>query len=124
MKCIFGNGYSSYEEALKQLGLETLDKRRDQMCLKFAKQCLKLDKMRGLFPRRKSDHLMEKRNPDYFDTVVTHTERFRKSAIPCMIRKLNDYQSEKNKLFKKLVSIVPVNHGCPSPYHCGKEKLK
>ena len=59
VKCILGNGYTSYEEALGQLGLETLENRRDQMCLKFTKQCLKLDKMKGLFPRRKSEHLME-----------------------------------------------------------------
>ena len=94
------------------------------MCQKFFKQCLKLDKMRGLFPRRKSDHMMKKRNPEVFDTVLSHTERFRKSAIPYMIRKLNDCQTERNKLFKKLVSIVPVNHGSSSPYHCGNEKLK
>lgn len=60
MKIILGDRYLSYEEALEQLGLETLERRRDKMCLKFSKQCLKLDKMRGLFPRRKSDHLMKK----------------------------------------------------------------
>ena len=123
VKCILGNGYKSYEESLEQLGLETLEKRRDQMCLKFSKQCLKLEKMRGLFPRRKSEHLMEKRSSDVFSSVISNTERFRKSAIPFMIRKLNSCQSEKNKLLKKLVSIVPVNHGSSSPYHCGNEKL-
>ena len=95
------------------------------MCLKFSKQCLKLDKMKGLFPRRKSEHLMEKRSSDVFDSVISHTERFRRSAIPVMIRKLNSCQSEKSKVLKKLGSIVPVNHGSfSSPYHCGNEKLK
>ena len=70
IKCILENGYTSYEEALEQLGLETLEKRRDQMCLKFSKQCLKLEKMRGLFPRRKSGHLMEKRSSDVFNSEL------------------------------------------------------
>ena len=118
-----GNGYKSYEEALEQLGLETLEKRRDLMCLKFSKQCLKLDKMRGLFPRRKSEHLMEKRSSAVYDSVISHTERFRRSTIPSMIRKLNDCQLEMKKLLKKLISFVPVNHDSSSPYHCGNEKL-
>ena len=124
MKIILGDRYLSYEEALEQLGLETLEKRRDQMCLKISKQCLKLEKMRGLFPRRQSEHLMEKRSSDVFNSVISHTERFRRSAIPFMIRRLNSCQSEKKKLLKKLVSFVPVNHGSSSPYHCGNEKLK
>ena len=46
------------------------------------------------------------------------------SAIPFMIRKLNNCQSEKKKLLEKLVSFVPVNYGSFSAYHCGNEKLK
>ena len=41
--CILGGNYCGYENALKKPGLATLEERREQMCLKFAKQCLRLD---------------------------------------------------------------------------------
>ena len=34
------------------------------MCLKFAKQCVKLDKMKKLFPRNVNAHKMNKRSTD------------------------------------------------------------
>ena len=46
VKLILGARYESYNDALKILGLETLDKRRDKMCLKyFAKQCSQIMKV-------------------------------------------------------------------------------
>ena len=54
VKCILGNRYQSYKSGLENLGLETLEKRRDQMCLKFAKQCLKLEKMKQFFVQKET----------------------------------------------------------------------
>ena len=42
----------NYEDALNKLQLQTLGERREALCLKFAKQCLKIEKMKDLFPRR------------------------------------------------------------------------
>ena len=95
LRCILGESYNGYEDALKKLGLVTLEERREQMCLKFAKECLKLDKMKILFPRNESSHSMLKRNPEFYKVVKSQTERFRKSAIPSMIRMLNSYQNGK-----------------------------
>ena len=81
------------------------------MCLKFAKQCLKLDKMKCLFPKNISYHAMQKRCPEHFRVVRAQTERFRKSAIPYMIKLLNDVQRRKRETLKKL-DIMPVNHVC------------
>ena len=126
VKCILGTSYQSYDSGLKNLGLETLDKRRDQMCLKFAKQCLKLEKMKQLFAKNDSGHSMLKRDSNTFKVVRAQTERLRKSAIPFMVRQLNGYESNKRKLFKQLDLSVPVNHGYVSPYHCdnGKQNKK
>ena len=44
VRVILGNNYNNYEDALKKIGLVTLEERREQMCLKFAKECLKLEK--------------------------------------------------------------------------------
>ena len=109
LRCILGESYNSYEDALKKLGLVTLVERREQMCLKFAKECLKLEKMKTLFPRNESSHSMIKRNPEFYKVVKTQTERFRKSAIPSMIRMLNSYQKRKNDTLKK-IATMPVNN--------------
>ena len=121
VRCIFGDNYNGYANALKKLKLVTLEERREQMCLKFAKQCLKLDKMKELFPKNQSFHTMQKRCPEYYKVLKIQTERFRKSAIPSMIKMLNDCQRKKSETFKKLDN-VPVNYVLPSPYHCDINK--
>ena len=114
------------QESINQIyiGLETLDKRRDKMCLKFAKQCLKLNKMKDLFPKNESDHSMTKRNTDAFKVVRASTERFHKSAIPSMVKLLNEHEAKKQKQFKKLSTIIPVNYVCNSPYHCNNKSIQ
>ena len=123
VRCILGDKYKGYDDALEKLGLVTLDKRRNQMCLKFAKQCLKLDKMKGLFPKNESNHAMGKRCSEVYKVVRAQTERFRKSSVPSMIKMLNDCQRKKKEAFKKL-DAVPVNHASFGPYHCDNDKLK
>ena len=108
VKLILGDRYVSYNNALKILGLETLDKRRDKMCLKFAKQCLKLNKMKDLFSKNESDHSMTKRNTNAFKVVRASTERFQKSAIPSMVKLLNENEAMKQKQFKELSANMPV----------------
>ena len=66
VRCILKGRYKGYEEALDKLGLVTLDERRAQMCLKFAKQCLKLDKMNRLFPRNQKCHAMDVRSSEFY----------------------------------------------------------
>ena len=109
VRCILKESYKGYEDALEKLGLVTLNERRDQMCLKFAKQCLKLDKMKSFFPRNYKGHSMEIRGSEFYKVVRAQTERFRKSAIPSMIKMLNDCQKRKKDTFKKL-DAMPVNH--------------
>ena len=123
VRCILGDSYRGYEDALERLGLVTLEERREQMCLKFAKQCLKLEKMKQFFPRNQNSHAMEKRCSEFYQVVKSQTERFRKSAIPAMVKLLNVCQKEKRETFKKL-DAMPVNHVCPSLYHCDNNKLQ
>ncbi len=93
------------------------------ICRKFAKQCLKLDKMKQFFPRNKNSHAMEVRSSEFFEVSKFHTERFKRSAIPSMIRLLKDCQKKKEETFKKL-NAMPVNHVCCSSlYHCDNNKL-
>ena len=46
---MLGEQYYSYKNALEVLSLETLDNRRNQLCLKFAKKCEKHDKFKNWF---------------------------------------------------------------------------
>ena len=119
VRCILKERYKGYEDALDKLGLVTLDERRAQMCLKFAKQCLKLDKMKRLFPRNQKDHAMEVRSSEFYKVVKAQTERFKKSVIPSMIKMLNDCQKRKEDTFKKL-DAMPVNRVYFS--HCDNNK--
>ena len=50
MKVILGDGYESYQTALKTLGLESLEARRKQKCINFALKCLKHPCNQRLFP--------------------------------------------------------------------------
>ena len=67
------------------------------MCFKFAKQCLKIEKMKVLFPR---------------DIVQPKTSRYQFSAISVMQKMLNNAEREKRQVLRKINSFVPVNHDC------------
>ena len=49
VQIIMGTRYTSYEDALKYLCLDTLFKRIEMLCLAFALKCLKNPKFKYLF---------------------------------------------------------------------------
>ena len=57
VRVILGEKYSNHKNGLKVLRLETLAKRREKLCLKFAKNCLQNDKVKNMFPRTKNKHI-------------------------------------------------------------------
>ena len=63
---------------------------------------------------------VEKRSSEFYKVVRVQSERFRKSAIPSMVKMLNDVEKEKKETFK--LNAVPVNHACISLYHCDNNK--
>ena len=109
LRVILGDRYRNYEEALNIIKIDSLEERRQKICLKFAQQCLRNEKLRDMFPKSKSDHKMTKRNREKIVTKAI-TERFRKSAIPSMQRLLNKDDKRKRDIFKIIESSVPVNH--------------
>ena len=100
VRVIMGNNYSSYKNSLKDLKLDTLEKRRDFLCLKFAKNCLNNEKMKALFPLNKTKHHMKKRKVFKFQLKKIKTKRWNRSALPHMTRLLNDENQRKNKILK------------------------
>ena len=95
-----GNRYIKYKEGLATLRIDNLDKRRQKLCLKFAKKCLNNDKVRGLFPKEVKKHTMKVRKTKKYKKCFARTERYKKSTIPYMVDLLNNEDEEKKQMMK------------------------
>ena len=85
-----GEKFKSYQNALNILDLPTLEKRREELCINFARRSSSHPKFRHLFPLNPKSHQMETRKVEKFKVLNAHTERFKKSAIIYMQQKLNE----------------------------------
>ena len=56
VRVIMGNDYTTYENALHELKMERLEKRRETLCLRFAKNFLKNENVKNLFPLKQARH--------------------------------------------------------------------
>ena len=92
--------------------MQSLKDRREQLCLKFAKSCLKIEKFKKYFPLNSKLHAMPTRHSEKYAVNKKSSERYAKSALPNMIRLLNDSDRKKNELFRSVSSYnVPMNYG-------------
>ncbi len=81
--------------------MESLDERREQLILKFAKKCLNNDNYSKLFPLNKLKHGMCMRYPLKYSVKRANTERLKRSSIPYMQNLLNtDDRKRKIELFE------------------------
>ena len=118
VRVIMGERYTSYDEALGKLKLDKLSERRRKICLRFAKNSLKLKQFSNLFPVNENAHIMVKRNGNRYVTKKHLTERYKMSTVPYLQRLLNEDFKEKKKNFQKIIRSVPVdNNVC---YTAGK----
>ena len=84
----------SYENALLKLNLQTLEARREELCLKFAKDCTKHEKFTDLFPENENNH-MDTRYHEKYEVLFSNTERMKKSSIIYMQNLLNKEEKER-----------------------------
>ena len=89
LKIILGINYNSYEQALTKVDLQNLSERRDELCLRFAKKCVKSDKTQDMFPINPKN--INTRSHEHFKVQEFNTDRLNNSAIPFMQRLLNLY---------------------------------
>ena len=89
LKLILKNKYKNYEDSLLLLNLENLEKRRQSLSLKFAKDCIKYKKFGNMFPLNDFSGKTQTRNMEKYKVPHTNTERMKKSPIPYMIDLLN-----------------------------------
>ena len=89
LRIILRKNYTTYEQALAQLGLESLKSRRETLCLKFARKCLNNEKLKHMFPKNLTKHDMNTRKNDKFKVQFANTGRLQKSPIIYMQNLLN-----------------------------------
>ena len=92
--------------------LDTLAVRREKLCLKFAKDCVRHEKLHDMFPKNRKLHLMDMRQNYEFVVKKARTERLQRSAVLNMQKLLNKDALEKKEIMRQLNDIVPVNYDC------------
>ena len=85
-----GEKYYSYRNALEVLSLETLDNRRNQLCLKFAKKCEKHDKFKNWFKLNTKNFNTRSEKLKYCQ-VQARLSRMEKSPISFLTNMLNEH---------------------------------
>ena len=87
---ILGPQYSSYDNALKLVKMESLKKRREKLSLSFAR---KTAKTHPHWFEEDNKVINTRRQNKEFKNVTSRTKRFRKSAIPYLTSLLNQHGS-------------------------------
>ena len=78
----------SYENALNELGLNSLEQRREILTSKFALQTMKNEKHKDIF-QEKENHEINLRNKQRIKELNCNTKRYYNSTVPYMSRMLN-----------------------------------
>ena len=89
LRLLLKEEYVSYQGALHITGLQTLEERREFLCLNFARKCLKSDATKDMFPLKKT--CRNTRKPQKFHVPFARTSRLANSAIPYMAKLLNNH---------------------------------
>ena len=89
LSIILGKDYINYENALSLLNLESLCRRREKLCLKFAKKSLASERFSSWFvPDENTQNT--RRKIKTVKPALTRTTRFQKSALPYLTNILNN----------------------------------
>ena len=89
VRLIMGGQYENYKKSLSLLKLQTLETRRKELCLNFAKKCLKTPRMKQMFPLNMKKHSMKTRNMQKYKIQLAKSERLKRSPLIYMQTLLN-----------------------------------
>ena len=90
LKIILQEKYQGYLKGLAQLEIESLNSRRQELCLNFAMKCTKNEKMKHMFPLNPKSHQMNTRNEGKYQVQHANTGRLKNSSIIYMQKLLNE----------------------------------
>ena len=88
LRIILSRGYQTYKNALDQVQLDTLYSRRERLCMKFARKCVKSNKFCHWFKNEDRESITRQKNQK-FRSVYSRTMRYEKSPISYITRLLN-----------------------------------
>ena len=91
LKIIMGDKYKSYKKSLQELDLDTLEQRREKLCLNFALKAIGNEKTKHMFPLKDTKQKHQIRNEEVFKVQKANTNRLKDFAIIYMPRLLNQY---------------------------------
>ena len=120
LKVICGKNYATYEQALKDMNMESLNDRRTKLCVNFIKKSIKLENFKELFPENKNIN-MNIRNHERYYVKKYKTERCKKSSVPYFQSLLNKYVKEQKDMFSKLLkssSLYVPSESCHMTARC------
>ena len=89
-KLVLKEKYKNYENALKILNLDSLEDRRKELILKFAKSAIKSNTMNDLFAKNEILHDMKTRNRNTYKVNFANTDRLKKASVITMQNMLNE----------------------------------
>ena len=89
LKVILKEKYSNYQNALAQIGIESLESRREDLCLNFARKCVKNKKLVHMFPENPKPHGMNTRHEERYEVQFANKDRLNNSPIIYMQNLLN-----------------------------------
>ena len=75
--------------------MDTLENRREQLCLKLAQKCTKHPKLKHMFPINNKIHQMNSRETEKYQVQFANTARLQNSTIIYMQRLLNENETKK-----------------------------
>ena len=87
LRLILGDAYENYQNALEIANLETLDCRRDNLCLKFAKRASKHPKFKYWF--KEKARLPTRHTTGNYYNPIARTDRLMKGPLSYLTRLLN-----------------------------------
>jgi hypothetical protein len=93
-RVILGKQFKDYKHAMKTLNIRSLKKRREELCLNFAKKCTQHRKFKSMFPKNKQVRKLRKQ--EIYKVTSAKTDRFKRSAVIYMQHLLNEDENEKN----------------------------
>ena len=120
LKVMCGKNYSTYEQALKDMNMESLNDRRTKLCVNFIKKSIKLENFKELFPENKNIN-MNIRNHERYYVKKYKTERCKKSSVPYFQSLMNKYVKEQKDMFSKLLkssSLYVSSESCHMTARC------
>ena len=94
LRVLLGVMYVDYTSALEMCGLESLHTRREHRSLRFAIKSTKHPTNKDMFPTNSSQDTHLVRNREHFQVNMCHSEKYKKSAVPVLQRRLNIHMNK------------------------------